>query len=1188
MKTSITWQIVRTISLILVTVGLALTPTPAINSAQAQQTPLLMFIENVGQLPNPASGETIRFQVHSDQATLSLSDSALWFTVLEKSEAETQAQSAPVPDSNLQYPEGTMYPREASTPQRGVHLKLSFPDANPQPHLEPFNRLEPHVSFFVGNDPANWHTDVPVWAGVRYVDLYPGLDLEVTSENGQLVQRLVMKEDVAIAETSPLTNLRWQVEGADALSLENGGQLRLTTAIGDFTLPLPQLVTPDGAPLDLSTTPEVNGLEVISPFSTTPPLPSSPAQIAAAADLLYSTFLGGGAGEEGRGVAVDGAGSIYAAGRTSSTDFPTTPGAFDTDTGGIFLQTFIAKLNPDSTALAYATFLGGADGEEIYDLAVDEAGQAYVVGYTRSSDFPTTPGAFATTVSGVTDAFVVKLNPTGTALVYSTYLGSTNLDFGYSIAIAGSGSAYVTGVTTGPDFPTTPGAFDTTFNGTLGERDAFVAKLNPSGSALEYGTYLGGSNTDEGVAITVDGSGNAYVTGQTESTNFPTTPGAFQTTPHRVFVAKLNPTGSALVYGSFLGGNGVDAVRGIAVDETGHAYVGGDTTSNNFPTTPGAFQTTYHQGSTVTRDGDLFVVKFNPTGSGLVYGTYIGGNDHDVAFALAIDSQGRAYVTGSIYSVDFPTTPNAFQPTPPGYPDAFVAKLNAAGSALAYSSYLGGNFGEAGFAIAADQAGNAYITGSTNSTNFPTTANAFDTSYNSNQDAFVTKLATGNEPEPPPTPTPTPIPAHTCAPTFLGTITVGNEPRGIAIDSTRQRVYVANYSSDSVSVIDSNTNTVIQTINGITYANGIAHDPLHNVLWVTNHSTDQVTPIQVNADATAFTPLPAIAVGDMPWGVTYDPVHNYIYVANSLSDSITVINAETRAVVTTITGSNFLRPFHLAANPVTGKVYVVNFGGPIHNVTVLNGTTISKVISLYDSKEPYGLAIDETRNLVYVATVEPHRIVVIGPRQGVPDQFLGWAAFHRGFGNPRRPIPMRAIAVNPTLGPVGDGGHLWATTTTGDGSESNQALFIPKGWGGYFHFPMAQNVDIYPADGIAIDRATNRVYISSGFAPGTVTVMGDHSTLCTDAFAKIASLEDNANQPPAEDSDQIGVEIWENKEEEDTSSPLGDMNGDKAINILDLAFVAARYGSDDPTADLNGDGRVDILDLVIIANNFGQ
>ena len=251
-------------------------------------------------------------------------------------------------------------------------------------------------------------------------------------------------------------------------------------------------------------------------------------------------------------------------------------------------------------------------------------------------------------------------------------------------------------------------------------------------------------------------------------------------------------------------------------------------------------------------------------------------------------------------------------------------------------------------------------------------------------------------------------------------------------------------------------------------------------------------------------------------------------------------------------------------------------------MAVVDETTVSKVVDLYDSGEPYGLAIDETRNLVYVATVGPHRIVVIGPANGQPDQFLGWGAFHRGFGNPNRPVPLRVIAVNPGLGPVGDGGHLWTTTTLADGSEADQALLIPKGWGGYFHFPLAQEVDLYPADGLAIDRATNRVYVASGFAPGKVTVIGDHAELCPDAFTKIASLEEGTNQ----DSDQIGVEIWENKAVNPPAN--GDVNGDGRVNILDLAYVASRFGSSAPTADLNGDGRVDMLDLVVVANSYGQ
>lgn len=798
------------------------------------------------------------------------------------------------------------------------------------------------------------------------------------------------------------------------------------------------------------------------------------------------------------------------------------------------------------------------------------------VTYTRSPDFPATPGAYKTALDGVTDAFVVKVSPTGDSLVYGTFVGGTYLEWGTGLALDGAGSVYLSGYTTSGDLPTTPGAFQPAPGGEAGYTDSFVAKLDPGGSALAYSTYLGGNGLDQAWDIAVDATGHAYVTGQTESINFPVTPGVYQTDFRRLFVTRLNPTGSELVYSTFLGGNGSDEAWAIAVDEAGHAYVAGDTTSTNFPVTPGAFQTGYHPGSSVTREGDAFVVKFNPAGSALIYGTYLGGTDHDMGFGLDVDSQGRAYVTGSTISADFPITPTAFQPERSGYPDAYLAKLNAAGSALIYATFLGGSQGDTAFAVAAGEMGRAYVGGSTNSPDFPVSDGAYDAHYEGPaSDAFVTGLDTGDEPEPPVEP----VPLQTCAPTALGTITVGNEPRGLVVDSLRQRLYVANYSSDSVSVIDSHTQTVLQTIGGITGANGIAHDPERNVIWVTNHSTDQVTPIQANADATDFTVLPAVAVGDSPWGVTYDPLHDYVYVANSLSDSVTVIEAASRTVVATLTGS-FHRPFHLAANPVTGRVYVVNFGGP--SVAVVNGTAVSKVVDLYDSKEPYGLAIDETRNLVYVATVDPHRIVVIGPANGQPDRFLGWAAFHRGFGNPNRPVPLRVIAVNPDLGPAGDGGHLWATTTLADGGESNQALFIPKGWGGYFHFPLAQDIDIYPADGLAIDRVTDRVYFTSGFVPGMVTVIGDHRDLCSDAFSKIASQEEGSQEDP----DQIGVEIWENRAAERPAR--GDVNGDGQVNIFDLAYVASRFNSSAPAADINGDGRVDIFDLAIVANNYGQ
>ncbi len=297
-------------------------------------------------------------------------------------------------------------------------------------------------------------------------------------------------------------------------------------------------------------------------------------------------------------------------------------------------------------------------------------------------------------------------------LFYSTYLGGSSDDFGSGIAVDSSGDAYVTGYTLSTDFPTTVGAFQTTHAADGGLDDGFVTKLNPTGAALVYSTYLGGSSDDFGFGIAVDSSGDVYVTGYTLSTAFPTTVGAFQMTNaggYDGFVTKLNPTGAALVYSTYLGGSSDDFGRGIAVDAAGSAYVTGYTYSTAFPTTVGAFQTTHAADS---GRNDAFVTKLNPTGAGLVYSTYLGGNSFDVGLGIAVDALGSAYVTGGTQSTNFPTTTRAFQTTfGGGVVDGFVTKLNPAGSMLDYSTYLGGTGLDTGFGIAVDTLPNpnAYV-----------------------------------------------------------------------------------------------------------------------------------------------------------------------------------------------------------------------------------------------------------------------------------------------------------------------------------------------------------------------------------------------------------------------------------------------------------------------------------------------
>ena len=421
---------------------------------------------------------------------------------------------------------------------------------------------------------------------------------------------------------------------------------------------------------------------------------------------------------------------------------------FDQKTGSKMNTTFLVQNNTISfhgipekrqntiviDPLVYSTYLGGANDDYGKGIAVDAEGNAYITGYTKNNDYPTTPDSYDTTYQGGDDCFVTKLNPSGSSLVYSTFIGGTNSDQGFGIFVDAVGNAYIAGSTESTDYPTTPGAYDTTYHGVA---DCFVTKLNPSGSSLVYSTYLGGSGNESGNGIAVDAGGTAYIAGYTYSTDYPTTPGAYDTTYHGVadcFVTKLNPSGSSLVYSTYLGGSGNESGNGIAVDAGGTAYIAGYTYSTDYPTTPGAYDTTFN-GNT-----DCFVTKLNPSGSSLVYSTYLGGSGHESGNGIFVDAGGTAYIAGSTRSLDYPTTIGAYDTTYHGLADCFVTKLNPSGSSLVYSTYIGGNGDDQGFGIFVDAVGNTYITGFTFSNDYPTTPGAYDTTYQGGDDCFVTKL----------------------------------------------------------------------------------------------------------------------------------------------------------------------------------------------------------------------------------------------------------------------------------------------------------------------------------------------------------------------------------------------------------------------------------------------------------------
>jgi len=693
----------------------------------------LMFIENVGQWEGLG-----RFQVPGSDRTIWLAEDGIWVTVGGEPSTSPSGveQGASVPS-----PIGGREAVTKSLSRQGVAIKLSFVGANLHPVLEPFERLETRVNYFIGNDPKRWRTDVPVWGGVRYRDLYPGLDLEVSGEDGQWKWRLVCRGGDC---GKKLESVGLRVEGAEVEEVGAEG-MQLATGVGTFRVPLLEVGGAEGLPALRQ-----RGNVVMAPFASgdSGVEASGGVQPASDSDLLYATFLGGSGDDVGVGIAVDGSGATYVTGWTASSDFPTTPGAYDRGHNGDS-DAFVVKLNASGSGLVYATFLGGSGWDVGIDIAVDGSGAVYVTGWTESLDFPTTPGAYDRGHNGLEDVFVVKLNPAGQGnadLLYSTFLGGGGDDWSNDIAVDGSGAVYVTGGTEPSGFPTTSGAYDTSHNGL---EDVFVVKLNPAGQGnadLLYSTFLGGGSNDVGVGIAVDGSGAAYVMGGTESPDFPTTSGAYDTSHNGledVFVVKLNPAGQGnadLLYSTFLGGGSNDVGTSIAVDGSGAAYVTGWTEFPDFPTTSGAYDRGHNGNS------DVFVVKLNPAGQGnadLLYSTFLGGGSNDEGWGIAIDRSGAVYVTGVTDSGNFPTTPGTYDMIYHGGLDVFVVKLNPAGQGnadLLYSTFLGGGGDDWNYYIAVDGSGAVYVTGVTTSPDFPTAPGAYDRGHNGELDAFVVKL----------------------------------------------------------------------------------------------------------------------------------------------------------------------------------------------------------------------------------------------------------------------------------------------------------------------------------------------------------------------------------------------------------------------------------------------------------------
>jgi hypothetical protein len=588
-----------------------------------------------------------------------------------------------------------------------------------------YNKTESYYNYFIGKDKNKWASNVPLYNEVEIKELYDGIN-ERFYFDGDYV-----RYDIIASPGSDLTKIRIKLEGDDGTSLNQDGELEIKTRFGTVTnekIFAYQINNGQKTPVDCKffiDNDSTVGFRLDN-YDKSKELVIDP--------LIYSALIGDNPDNPYRfSIAADYSGNAYISGCSYSPYYPSSLGAYKTVSSGG--DVFVSKLSSDGTNLIYSTFIGGGLSENSYGIAVDTFGNAYVGGRTSSKDFPVTLNAFDTTYSDSVDAFVCKLSPDGSKLLYSTYLGGSKEDNVFCIAVDKTGSAYVSGSTYSSDYPVTNTAFDKTYNGI---RDSFITKLSPDGSYLEYSTFIGGSSEDFGEGLAVDRTGNAYLTGMTYSADFPMSSIGYDKSYNGggdAFVVKLNQDGSALVYSTFIGGSGSDGANSISVDKNNNVYITGSTDSQDFPVSGTAYS------KIIKGSGDVFVTKLNSVGLLLDYSTLLGGYNSEIGYAIAVDDEGYAYVAGNTNSTNFPVTDDAsisnFSIIDG---EAFLTKLNLHGSGLNYSTLWGGKWGSIAWSLALDGKGQIVMVGTNYSNDFPVTAGAYHYSYNNYSNIFVSKF----------------------------------------------------------------------------------------------------------------------------------------------------------------------------------------------------------------------------------------------------------------------------------------------------------------------------------------------------------------------------------------------------------------------------------------------------------------
>jgi hypothetical protein len=618
-------------------------------------------------------------------------------------------------------------------------LTLNLLGANPNAQGTAQSLEAGQANYLLGNNPSGWITGVPMYAGVQYSNVYSGVNLLYYGNQQQL------EYTFTVAPGANPNQIQLSFTGSQSMSVDAAGDLVITMPGSSqsivFEAPVAYQNTAAGVE------PVTSRYEILPDGQVTFALGSYDASQPLVIDPLldYGTFLGGTNADQINGIAVDSSGDTFLAGETASGNFPTSSSAYDSSKSGTE-DAFVTELNPSGTAVIYSTYLGGSGTDVANAIAVDSSGNAYVTGSTTSNNFPT-HNAFQSSNGGGQDAFITKLNSTGSGLLYSSYFGDSGSDEGLGIAVDNSGTAYMVGQV----------YVTTTFSllgllplGSSSTDDGFIVEVDTTksgNSSAPFDALLAGSNSTAATSVAVDGSGDIYIGGWTQSSDFPTTGNAYKGSfsgGTDGFLTVYNSSDN-VTYSTYLSGSGTSSVNALALGPTDNVYLTG-WTSGGLPTTAGAYQSTYGGGT-----DDAFVSEFNPTKTGnssLVYSTYLGGSGDDQATGIAVNSSGQAAVTG-FTSGSFPVTADAYQLTyAGGTDDGFFSTISASGAGLIYSTYLGGSGDDEAEAIAEDGSGGIYIAGYTASSDFDElTSGAYDTSLdsgagNGQDDGFIVKFTT--------------------------------------------------------------------------------------------------------------------------------------------------------------------------------------------------------------------------------------------------------------------------------------------------------------------------------------------------------------------------------------------------------------------------------------------------------------